>query len=81
VSFDTFSAIEQTLKTDDKPYIRHIIKRNEKFEIVLIKWNKECLPHDHNDSYGAIKVLRGTGVHKIYKYSDTQNNNHTTLSA
>jgi len=72
VSYKTFEKQIKSLKVTSKPYIRHVLSKNNNFEVVLIKWNNECLPHNHSNSYGAIKILKGKIEHKTYQFADEQ---------
>lgn len=46
---------------DTKCYQRKILYQNDKYEIILIKWNKnsECEIHDHSKNGCLLKVLDG----------------------
>ena len=52
--------------TRHTPYARHVLFANEQLEVMLASWRRDfpCAPHDHGDSYSAIKVLRGRSHHR-----------------
>ena len=49
-------------------YDRYMIYNSNKLAILLLYWYKglECLPHDHNVSFGAVTVFEGSGEDVIY---------------
>lgn len=49
-------------------YDRYMIYNSNKLAILLLYWYKglECLPHNHNVSFGAVTVIDGSGEDIIY---------------
>jgi cysteine dioxygenase len=52
----------------DKPYGRNIIANNGKIEIVFLSWGPDqiCDVHDHGESCGIVKVIKGNISNIIY---------------
>jgi len=67
------------LDNTNQAYSRCVLFSNDDFEIVLITWNYECLPHNHGDSYGVIKVINGNLLHRQYIESNNNDNNLTLI--
>ncbi len=49
-------------------YSRNIVVRNKQFEILMICWEsgQRSLIHDHGDSLGGVKVLRGILTESLF---------------
>lgn len=71
ISYEMFvDKIKENSKSQNS-YDRIVLEKNDNFELIVIRWNYECLPHNHNQSYGAVKILKGVMNHKIYKFQST----------
>ncbi|MFT7520838.1 MAG: quercetin dioxygenase-like cupin family protein, partial [Kiritimatiellia bacterium] len=49
-------------------YGRHVLLDGEFSEIMIASWTRgvRCAPHDHGGSVGAVRVLRGEGLHRVW---------------
>lgn len=56
------------LDPGDKPYGRNMILNNGKVEIVFLSWGPDqiCDVHDHGESCGIVKVIKGNISNIIY---------------
>lgn len=56
------------LDPGDKPYGRNIIFNNGKVEVVFLTWGPDqiCDVHDHGESCGLVKVVKGNISNIIY---------------
>jgi len=50
------------------PYGRRLLYNDGKLEVILMNWGvySECLPHDHGESEGWVKILKGCASHGYY---------------
>ncbi len=57
------------LEPGDKPYGRNIIFNNGKVEVVFLSWGPDqiCDVHDHGESCGIVKVVKGNISNIIYR--------------
>lgn len=64
IDFDAYH-----LDPGDKPYGRNIVLNNGKIEIVFLTWGPDqvCDVHDHADSCGVVKVVKGNISNIIYR--------------
>ena len=55
----------------DHRYSRNIVVRDEQFEIFMICWKsgQRSLIHDHGESLGGVKVLRGILTESVFALS------------
>ncbi|MDX2414110.1 MAG: cysteine dioxygenase family protein [Bacteroidales bacterium] len=53
----------------DKPYGRNILVNNGKVEVVFLSWGPDqiCDVHDHGESCGLVKVVKGNISNIIYQ--------------
>ncbi len=65
------SAEVDPLCTEDPthPYGRRVLLQTEHAEVMLATWTPRtpCAPHDHGGSEGAVRVIRGAGIHWIWQ--------------
>jgi predicted metal-dependent enzyme (double-stranded beta helix superfamily) len=50
------------------PYGRNVIHACDVLECMVATWTPgvPCLPHDHGGAYGAVRVLQGEALHRIW---------------
>lgn len=66
-------AIDQLVVDDDsRPYGRKVLHDGPHLEMMVASWTRDvpCAPHDHGGSVGAVRVLRGEAIHRIWKVVD-----------
>lgn len=56
----------------DRPYGRRVLLDGPHMEMMIASWTRGrvCAPHDHGGSVGAVRVLRGEAIHKVWKLVD-----------
>ncbi len=61
-------SIELKKAAPNETYGRNLLEHTDEREIIIMNWNhnEQCLPHDHGDSVGAVKILQGTATQIIY---------------
>jgi len=53
-------------------YGRHVLHDGQFMEMMIASWTRDvrCAPHDHGGSVGAVRVLRGEGLHRVWAVKD-----------
>ena len=66
--FDLASLDEFLEDPKGMPYGRRLLYNDGEVEVILMNWdiNSKCLPHDHGESEGWVKVLKGSASHGYY---------------
>mgnify|MGYP000512720187 CR=1 FL=1 len=54
------------------PYGRNVVWACDVLECMVATWTPgtPCYPHDHGGSYGAVRVLQGQALHRIWSVQD-----------
>lgn len=55
------------------PYGRRILYKSENFEVMLATWapHRECAPHNHGYSNGAVWLVKGSFIENHYNFKNT----------
>ncbi len=55
-----------------KPYGRCVVFAEDTLEAMVATWTPgiPSAPHDHGGSFGAVRVLHGRALHKLWKFED-----------
>jgi len=53
----------------DKPYGRSPVYSDSNLEVIVMTWSRNlpCLPHDHGQAFGWVKILSGSVIHTVYE--------------
>jgi cysteine dioxygenase len=51
-----------------RPYGRNVILAGVDAEVMVARWTRgtPCAPHDHGGSVGAVRVLQGEAIHRVW---------------
>jgi cysteine dioxygenase len=62
----------------EKPYGRKYLFKNDNIEVIAMTWapHASCLPHDHGESSGWVKVILGEATHKIFSSDPLEGATH-----
>lgn len=69
------AALAEVLQIDEgKPYGRRVLLDGEHLEAMIARWTPgtPCAPHDHGDSAGVVRLLRGAARHQRWRVADGQ---------
>ena len=71
--FDLASLDEYLEDPNGMPYGRRVLYQDGEVEVILMNWgeNSECLPHNHGESEGWVKILKGSASHGCYSNKNT----------
>jgi len=65
-----------TLQSPDptNPYGRNVIHACDALECMVATWTPgvPCLPHDHGGAFGAVRVLQGQALHRIWSVNSNR---------
>lgn len=67
------AVLEEVLRADpSKPYGRRVLLDGEHVEAMIARWTPgvPCAPHDHGDSAGVVRLLRGAARHQRWQVAD-----------
>lgn len=55
-----------------RPYGRKVLLDGPHMEMMIASWTRGrvCAPHDHGGSVGAVRILRGEAIHKVWRLVD-----------
>lgn len=55
-----------------KPYGRQVLLETDALEVMVAAWTPgvPCAPHDHGGSSGAVRVLQGRALHRVWSVTD-----------
>ena len=62
--------IQAHIKVDTaRPYGRQVLLATDKVEGMIARWTRgvPCAPHDHGGSFGAVRLLRGAAIHRVWR--------------
>jgi hypothetical protein len=53
----------------ERPYGRDVILSTPELEAMVATWTRRrpCLPHTHGGAVGVVRVLRGHGIHRVWR--------------
>lgn len=57
------------IEDPDRAYGRRVLLDGPSMEMMIASWTRGvfCAPHDHGGSVGAVRVLRGEAVHRMWR--------------
>ena len=57
------------IEDEEHPYGRRVLLDGPVMEMMIASWTRgvPCAPHDHGGSVGAVRVLRGEAIHRMYR--------------
>jgi cysteine dioxygenase len=79
----SYSDVSKFVNFSDKSYTRNLIYKSDLFEVMLLCWKKGQVSgvHDHNGSFGIVKVLAGVIEEKKFDFSSLGLSSSVNLSA
>jgi len=69
---DEAQVAELLVEDPQHPYGRRVLQDGPRVEMMIASWTRHlmCVPHDHGGSVGAVRVLRGQAVHRMWALRD-----------
>lgn len=71
-AIDAAELDDMLVEDPDRAYGRRVLHDGENLEMMIASWTRGvfCAPHDHGGSVGAVRVLRGEALHRMWRLGE-----------